>query len=45
MKGMEKRYTEPDAMLRLALLESQLAALFDVSSVLSRSLDLRESLC
>ncbi len=30
---------------RLALLESQLAALFEVSSVLSRSLDLRETLC
>ena len=30
---------------RLALLESQLAALFEVSSILSRSLNLRETLC
>ncbi len=33
-----------DETLRLELLESQLAALFEVSSVLSRSLDLRQTL-
>jgi Nif-specific regulatory protein len=33
-----------DAALRLTLLESQLAALFEVSSVLSRSLNLRQTL-
>jgi len=44
MTGQRDRSGPPAVPQRLALLESQLASLFEVSSVLNRSLNLRETL-